>query len=94
MIDDAERSIRANELLSEDDATLLALMRKLPVRDLRAQAAERVRLRAKAALAQSAHETAGSTAWTEHTYRRAEPVFISAVAACYLFLALQAVLPP
>jgi hypothetical protein len=76
-----------------DDTDDLELLGSLPRIDLDPDAAERIRLRARAELARAARPIPIRRA-LHRAYRRSELVLVGALAASYLALALRAALLP
>jgi len=76
-----------------DDNDELDLLGSLPRLDVDADAAERIRLRARAELARTARPIPIRRA-IHRAYRRSELVLVGALAASYLALALRAALIP
>jgi hypothetical protein len=76
-----------------DDRDDLELLGSLPHLDVEVDAAERIRLRARAELARTARPIPIRRA-IHRAYRRSELVLVGALAASYLALALRAALIP
>jgi hypothetical protein len=78
---------------SSDDNHDLDLLGSLPPLDVKVDAAERIRLRARAELARTARPIPIRRA-IHRAYQRSELVLVGALAASYLALALRAALIP
>ena len=89
--DDLAGLTSSSDWSGEGDA--LEALAALPIHDLRAPAAERVRMRGHAALARAQRGSVTRLQWARSAYGRAEPVLVSALAVLYLLVAVQAVLP-